>query len=134
MLISLYFCRSFIKTLSKGDVPSTYEIHNRGGLWGCCQNVPKLLLKAQSEFDCTIKQNPRKIVAEKIVSKLDFKKFIVFSDKFSLHLQTNILKNIANLYVKTVAFGHAKQISSELTIEKPLCHYLKCIQRGDGTE
>ena len=95
----------------------------------------KLLLEAQSEFDCTMKQNPRKIVAEEIVSKLDFKKFIVFSDKFSLHLQTNMFKNIANLYVKTVAFGHAKQISSELTIEKkPLRHYLKSIQRGDGTE
>ena len=109
-----------MKTFSEGDVPSTYEIHNRGGLWGCSQNVQQLLLEAQSEFDCTIKQNPRKIVAEEIVSKLDFKKFIVFSDKFSLQLQTNIFKNIANLYVKTVAFGHAKQISSELTIEQSL--------------
>ena len=104
-------------------------------MWGCSQNVQQLLLEAQSEFNCIIKQNPRKIVAEEIVSKLDFKKFIVFSDKFSLRLQTNIFKNIANLYVKTIAFGRAKQISSEITIEKkPLCHYLKCIQRGDGTE
>ena len=104
-------------------------------MWGCSQNIQQLLLEAQSEFNCIRKQNPRKIVAEEIVSKLDFKKFIVFSDKFSLHLQTNIFKNIANLYVKTIAFGHAKQISSEITIEKkPLRHYLKCIQRGDGTE
>ena len=65
-------------------------------------DVQQLLLEAQSKFNCTIKQNPRKIVAEEIVSKLDFKKFIVFSDKFSLHLQTNIFNNIANLYVKTV--------------------------------
>ena len=104
-------------------------------MWGCSQNIQQLLLEAQSEFNCIRKQNSRKIVAEETVSKLDFKKFIVFSDKFSLHLQTNIFKNIANLYVKTIAFGHAKQISSEITIEKkPLRHYLKCIQRGDGTE
>ena len=104
-------------------------------MWGCSRNVQPLLLEAQSEFDCIIKQNPKKIVAEEIVSKLDFKKFIMFSDKFFLHLQTNIFKNIANLYVKTITFGHAKQISSELTIgKKPLRHYLTCIQHDDGTE
>ena len=108
------FYRKFIKSLSDESLPPSYQMRDRGGLWGCSTKVGELFEDAQRCFNNHVTSTSRTISLPEIVDKVDLKGFVdLVGGSYAEHTKIHVAQKLTSSYLTAISFAYAKKRSQE---------------------